>query len=144
MAAETYEALRIVRHGSWVYKFLKPHDAFARQTAAARLRQIRLRVRESWLHAELNPLYFAETANCLVSRYVEGRCASTRESDALLRAMLTSRRGYLLDLSPPNLRMTPAGPVGIDFAIAEDHADWQPNKRHFVTNRDDEVSLFHT
>lgn len=129
MAADTAEAVRVVRRGDWVFKFLKAHDAFAPQPPADRLRQIRLRVRESWLHAELNPLHYDEPANCLVSRFVDGAWASTRESDALLRDLLASNRGYLLDLSPPNLRITPSGPIGIDFAIAEDHADWQAARR---------------
>jgi hypothetical protein len=117
--------LRVERRGPWVFKFLRPHDAFEGETAADRLRQIRLRVRESWLHAELNPLAYDETANCLVSRYIDGRIAGTRESDALVRAVLASKRGYLVDLNPFNLRITPAGPIAVDFAIAEGHADWK-------------------
>jgi hypothetical protein len=60
---------------------------------------------------------------------VEGRTASTRESDALLVRLLSSHRGYLLDLSPPNLRIMPAGPIGIDFAVADDHPDWLAQRR---------------
>jgi hypothetical protein len=114
----------VVRRGDWVLKFLRPHDAFAGQSAADRLRQLRLRVRESRRHAELNPLWFDERANCLVSRYVDGPWASTRQATALLRQTIADGRGYLLDLTPQNVRITPAGPVAIDFAIEESHCDW--------------------
>jgi hypothetical protein len=133
LAADTYEAVRVVRRpgwhwlgqcGDWVLKFLRPHDAFAGESAEARLRQLRLRVAESRRHPELNPLWFDERANCLVSRFVDGPWASTRQANALLRQTIASGRGYLLDLAPQNLRMTPAGLVAIDFAIDESHADW--------------------
>lgn len=113
-----------MRRGDWVLKFLRPHDAFPGQTAADRLRQVRLRVRESRRHAELNPLWFDERANCLVSRFVDGPWASTRQASALLRQTIAEGRGFLLDLAPQNLRQTPAGLVAIDFVIDESHDHW--------------------
>jgi hypothetical protein len=124
LAEFTTEAIRVLRHGEWVYKFLRPHDAFVGENAAERLRQLRLRVRESRCHAELNPLYFDEQANCLVSRFVDGPWASTRQANALLRQTIADGRGFLLDLAPQNLRQTIAGLVAIDFAIDESHAHW--------------------
>ncbi|RIK75197.1 MAG: hypothetical protein DCC68_21655 [Planctomycetota bacterium] len=105
-------------------KFLRPHDSFEGETAADRVRQLRLRVAESRRHAELNPLWFDERANCIVSRFVDGPWASTRQATALLRQTIASGRGHLLDLAPQNLRQTATGLVAIDFAIDEQHADW--------------------
>jgi hypothetical protein len=140
LAADTTEAIRVVRRGDWVFKFLKPHNAFPPRTAPERLRQIRLRVRESRLHAELNPLAYDEEANCLVSRFVEGRRAGTRQCNDLLGRMIAERRGYILDLNPFNVLCAGDRLVIVDFEIAESHPDWlaaqnaAPRSDPFVDN----------
>lgn len=80
IAENTFEALRIVRQGEWVYKFLRPHDGFPGQTAEERAQQIRTRVRESHRHPELNPLAYVASRRCLVSRFIRGRHATKREA----------------------------------------------------------------
>jgi len=124
LAENTYEALRVIRRGDWVYKFLKPHDAFPPFTAAERLRQIHLRVAESQRHPELNPLCFLVRENCLVSRFVAGRRASPREARACQRNLLATGRGYLFDVNEENIRIDGPRAVVIDFAIDERHSDW--------------------
>jgi hypothetical protein len=124
LARDTFEAKVVVRRGDWVYKFLRETDEFAPTTAADRQRELVLRVEESHHHAELNPLWYDAQQNCVISRFLEGRHASSREADSLLRQMLDSNRGYMLDLNPPNVIVTEAGLVAIDFAIAVNHPDW--------------------
>lgn len=136
LAEETYEAVRVVRRrgwnwlgqcGDWVLKFLRPHDAFAGEAAASRIRQLRLRAAESHRHAELNPLWFDERANCIVSQFVDGRMAATHEANALLTGLIASGRGYIRDVTPKNLRIGIAAALLTDFEINEQHEDWIGN-----------------
>jgi hypothetical protein len=115
LAENTFEALRIVRQGDWVYKFLRPHDSFAGQTAEERRRQILLRVRESQRHVELNPLAYDEAGNCIVSRLVTGRTATRREAFALREHFARSGRKHIADLRSSNLKRSERGLIAIDF-----------------------------
>jgi hypothetical protein len=125
IAENTFEALRIVRQGDWVYKFLRPHDSFPGQTAEERRRQILLRVRESQRHEELNPLKYEDRSIALVSRFVTGRDGSTSDFRLMTRIMHKTRRGFISDLGPSNLIVTQSGNrIAIDFTIDWHHPDW--------------------
>ncbi len=115
IAENTFEALRIVRQGDWVYKFLRPHGSFAGQTAEERRRQILLRVRESHRHVELNPLAYDDAENCLISLFVSGNAATRREARRLRKQLENSGCTRIGDLRSLNLRWSPRGLVAIDF-----------------------------
>ena len=124
LAANTTEATHVIRVGGWVYKFLKPSDQFPPKTAAESRRQIELRVRESWVQPELNPLRYDGNRNVLLAKYVAGRPATISESSALYRHFRRTCRGYLIDITAGNVIVVGQRFVLIDFILAEDHFDW--------------------
>jgi hypothetical protein len=123
LAEHTGEALRIVRRGALVYKFLRPHENF-RPSADGRLRQLRLRVRESRRWPETNPLTFDQSTRCLISPYIAGRPPTRQEVLALRAHLRAMGRGYLEDVSRHNVLVTDGRPILIDFAVNEDHPDF--------------------
>jgi hypothetical protein len=125
LARNTYEATLVLRRGDWVYKYLKPEDAFATLSVFDRMRELRLRAQESHRHAELNPQWYDARRNCLISRFAAGRPIATREASVFLRMLIATGRGYLVDLHEDNLVWTATGPIAIDFSIATNHPDWQ-------------------
>jgi hypothetical protein len=124
LASDTTEATHVIRVGDAVYKFLRPSDQFLPATCAERHRQLALRVLESFVHVEVNPITYQTRSNVIVSKFVEGRCASTREADSLSKLFIESCRGYMHDLSPPNIKITFRGPVVVDFEVADHLPDW--------------------
>ena len=108
-----------------VYKYLKLHDRFSLQSAVDRRRQIDLRVRESLLHEELNPLAYDEANNCLASRFVPGRHATEAEALSLVRDLERTRRAYLMDVNQGNILVEGARLVVIDFIVVEQHIQFR-------------------
>jgi hypothetical protein len=123
LARDTHEATLVVRRGDWVFKFLKPYDE----------RQIRLRVLESHVQPELNPLWFDADRDCVVSPYVEGRLPTIAESDALLDHFAHTGRGYIKDVGRSNARIVAGQVIVIDFVIVEANRHWR-ERVHLLTD----------
>jgi hypothetical protein len=128
IAENTFEALRIVRQGDWVYKFLRPHGSFAGQTAEERRRQILLRVRESHRHAEINPLKCCDSEKCVIGRFVVGREATPEEASGLLDFFSRTGRGYIKDCGPKNVLVRENQLVVIDFYVSTANRDWSDSR----------------
>jgi hypothetical protein len=124
LASHTNEAIRIVRRGGTVYKFLRPLELLSGILAPARVRQMHLRVRESRRWPEFNPLTFDEPRNCIISRFVDGRLPTRAEIHELRERLAVSGRGHIEDLSRHNVVMVLDRPIVIDFAVNEHHPDF--------------------
>lgn len=134
LAENTFEALRVVRQGEWVYKFLKSPKSVTLARPGGGQRELYLRVLESHCHPELNPMWFSAKLKCIVSRYVAGRLATTKEATALLDRFARTGRGYIKDCGPNNVRIIDERAVVIDFVLAEENHDWRRRRAsmHFL------------
>jgi hypothetical protein len=121
LAENTFEALRIVRQGDWVFKFLRPLEGTLQPET--RKRELRLRAQASQVHSELNAMWLNETCNCVVSRFVGGVAATDEEASILMDHFSRSGRNYLQDISGSNVRIADGRAVVIDFAFVEGNYD---------------------
>jgi hypothetical protein len=125
LAENTTEALRVVRVGDWVYKYLKPPVCGGWEQARDYLRYLRFRAFESRVWPELNPHWFLPRRRALFSRFVSGRPATFDETRRLAWDIRASGRGYLQDLTASNVRVVDGRFVVIDFHLAEQLPDWR-------------------
>ena len=119
------ESTHVVRVGEWVYKFLKSFGRDPRRNAKVHWRQIELRVSESRRWREFAPLAYEEATHCLISPFIDGPSASSKEASDLASEFRNTGRGYLMDISQHNVLVMAGQRIVIDFIVAEDHIDWR-------------------